>query len=642
MKQLNTKAILVACRASAAALLSCIMLTPVFADPNPPSPVIEIGTVRVESRAVPGGGELYTYFGNESGSGTNRDIPFLSILRDTLGDSDPANDRLRGVWAFTYGRSSVWKRLFAGVPFLYHRAGWRTVSEKTAPQPVIDLAAPAHGTGQRVAAALVQSTVLDPLGVPWRTTTRAYRGRTDEYRMMHVWNAMSVLSEDTAGGRVSPLSSQDLDLIQGRLLLSSRMLGGLVDAKAAEEAWRKERSRISQSRAGNWELLRQRAEENHLYFEPLHMLADGPAFAMLWVAQPDAQRSPPLSFDSQFLGGIADPFRDGRVTRWKGYSEMWTLDANGSQVDEDAPGAHAVRMIPLALYGLEYPKVPLLMIDFRDPSRPKRHEMIRRLCDDVATGVLGFTGFGHWPYLAAKSGFFFVHGRRGGVLNRESRIRSYARLRHALTIDDTLPAELRNELARRLDELGVNPLEDSLKDEASIAKKQYAALIRKVDSGALARDLNSQRGREVRTLAHSSAARAALTMATLATMGVYRHHEELTPERMEEVDRLRRFAWNRDYLERVLSAGPDPDVVANMAAVLRSLRELRDIGKECASCRGAAEDLVTRVLSSTNNEGIRAECTECLDILAGRGVPSGVAGPIPAAADTKTSSGTAR
>jgi len=642
VNQFNTKAILVGCRVTAAVALSCLTLASVFADPNPPSPVIEVGTVRVESRPVPGGGELYTYFGNESGSGTNRDIPFLSILRDTLGDSDPTNDRLREVWAFTYGRPSVWKRLAAGVPFLYRRAGWRNVSDKATPQPVIDLAAPAHGTGQRVAAALVQATVLDPLGIPWRATTRAYRGRTDEYRMMHVWNAMSVLSEDTAGGRVSPLSSQDLDLIQGRLLLSSRMLGGLVDERYAGEAWRKERARISQSRASNWELLRQRAEENHLYFEPLRILADGPAFAMLWVAEPDARRSPPLAFDPQFLGGIANPFRDGRVTRWKGYSEMWMLDANGTQVDENAPGAHSVRMIPLALYGLEYPKVPLLLIDFRDPSKPKRHEMIRRLCDDIATGVLGFTGFGHWPYLAAKSGFFFVNGRRGGVLNRESRIRSYARLRHALTIDDTLPPELRSELARRLDELGVNPLEDSLKDEASIAKRQYAALIRKVDSGALARDLDSQRGREVQTLAHSAGARAGLSMASVVTLGLYRHHEELTPARLAEVDRLRRFAWNRNFLERVLSAGPDPDVVANMAAVRRSLRELRDIGQECTSCRVAAEELVTRVLSSTSDEGIRAECTECLEILAGRGAPSGAPNSIPAAPDTKLSSGAAQ
>lgn len=601
-------------RLGAAVILLSIALLPAVAAPDPPSPLIEPATVRVERRAVPGGGELYTYFGSESVGAANADIPFLSILRDTLGDSDPTNDRLRQVWAFTYSRPSIWKRFAAGVPFLYHRAGWKDVSDKTIPPPVIDLAAPARGTSQRVAAALLQSTVLDPLGMPWRASTRAYRGRSGEYRMMHVWNAMSVLSADSAAGRVSPLSAQDLDLIQGRLLLSGRMLGGLVDARCAEEAWRKERERILETRASNWELLRQRAEENGLYFEPLHIIADEPAFALLWIAQPDAERSPAPRFDSQFLG-IADPFRDSRLRKWKGYSEEWMLDAGGSRVGAGTPGARPVRMIPLALYSLEYPRVPLVLIDFRDPGKPKRREMMRRVSDDITTGVLGLTGFGNWSYLALKSGFFFVHQRHGGVLKRELRIRSYVRLRHALTVDDTLPAELRNELARRLDELGVNPLEDALHDEASIAKKQYAALLRQVDSGALARDLDRQRAHELRAVTHSAGARAALNLASVVTMGVYQHREKLTPERIAELDRLRRFARNRDFLERVLAAGPEPDVVANMAAVRRALRELSDIGQECASCRPVAESLVSRVLSSTRDESVRVECAECLHML---------------------------
>jgi hypothetical protein len=594
----------------AAVILAGAAWQPAIAAP----PLIEPASIRIERRDIPGGGELYTYFGSESGGSGNADIPFLSILRDTLGDSDPSNDRLRQVWAFTYSRPSIWKRLAAGVPFLYHRAGWKDVSEKTTPPVVIDLAAPARGTWQRVAGALLQAIVLDPLGMPWRASTRAYRGRSGEYRMMHVWNALSVLSADSAAGRVSPLSARDLDLIQGRLLLSGRMLGGLVDARCAEEAWRKERERMLEARARNWELLRQRAEENGLYFEPLHMLADEPAFALLWIAQPDAERSEPSRFDSQFLG-IADPFRDARLRKWTGYSEQWLLDASGARVGADAAGARRVRMIPLALYSLEYPRVPLLLIDFRDPGKPKRREMMRRASDDVATGVLGLTGFGNWSYLALKSGFFFVHERHGGVLKREARIRSYVRLRHALSVAEALPPELRNELARRLDDLGINPLEDAIFDEASIAKKQYAALVRQIDSGALARDLNQERGRELGLVEHSAGVRAVLTLASAATLGWYQHRERLTPERIAELDRLRRFAWNRDFLERVLAAGPEPDVVANMAAVRRALRELSDIGRECASCRPAAASLVSRVQSSTRDESVQAECAECLRML---------------------------
>ena len=251
----------------------------------------------------------------------------------------------------------------------------------------------------------------------------------------------------------TPLSRDDLDLIQGRLLLSGRLLGGFVEDRYAEDAWRKRRTDLAEMRGHNWELLRQRAEEEGLYFEPLRLAREEPAFALLWIAQDEVRRTDPRPFDSQFLG-ISDPFRDDRVRNWKGYSEMWTLDRNGAPLDGDAPGGRKVRMIPLALYALEYPRVPLLMVDFRDAGKPKRSEMIRRVSDDVATGVLGFTGFGHWPYLLAKSAFFFVHGRHGGTLNRESRVRAYARLRHALKVDEALAPPLRTELIARSERVG--------------------------------------------------------------------------------------------------------------------------------------------------------------------------------------------
>ena len=68
---------------------------------------------------VPGGGELITYFQTVSGTET----PFVSILKDTLGDSNPDNDELRDVWTFTYSRPSIFKRALAAVPFLYRRVG---------------------------------------------------------------------------------------------------------------------------------------------------------------------------------------------------------------------------------------------------------------------------------------------------------------------------------------------------------------------------------------------------------------------------------------------------------------------------------------------------------------------------------------
>ncbi len=52
------------------------------------------------------GAELLTIFGRLDGMrGEGRpalEVPLISIVRDTLGDSDPENDRLRYVWMLTY------------------------------------------------------------------------------------------------------------------------------------------------------------------------------------------------------------------------------------------------------------------------------------------------------------------------------------------------------------------------------------------------------------------------------------------------------------------------------------------------------------------------------------------------------------
>ena len=47
----------------------------------------------------------------------------VTVLRDTLGDGNPENDRLRYLWAMTYTRPSLKQRVLGAVPFLYTRVG---------------------------------------------------------------------------------------------------------------------------------------------------------------------------------------------------------------------------------------------------------------------------------------------------------------------------------------------------------------------------------------------------------------------------------------------------------------------------------------------------------------------------------------
>jgi hypothetical protein len=61
-------------------------------------------------------------------------------------------------------------------------------------------------------------------------------------------------------------------------------------------------------------------------------------------------------------------------------------------------------MVPLALYGLEHPKVPALLVDFRDTGNAKRREMSRRVLNDVARNVLAVSTFGDLYFLSRAHG----------------------------------------------------------------------------------------------------------------------------------------------------------------------------------------------------------------------------------------------
>src|SRR5689334_14538619 len=82
--------------------------------------------LRLEKIEVLGGAELITVHAKLSGLESEENdkwIPLVSILRDTLGDNNPENDRLRYVWPLTYTRPTMKQRLAGAIPFFYTRVG---------------------------------------------------------------------------------------------------------------------------------------------------------------------------------------------------------------------------------------------------------------------------------------------------------------------------------------------------------------------------------------------------------------------------------------------------------------------------------------------------------------------------------------
>ena len=352
---------------------------------------------RLERIAVPGGSELLTVFGRLHG---DSEVPLVSVVRDTLGDANPDNDRLRYVWVLNHSRPNLIQRAAAAIPFFYYRPLSHENSGKRTPDPVLDLSAATKGVWKDVFDSALQMLAFDPASAAIRSSTRSYRTNSGDLQKVAMVQGLTLLARlDSSDSELQVFSPEEMLQLQARLLLAEKKLGNLVADNRLSQAYRKETSRRDETRGLNWEILRQRAELSGLYFEPLALAADGPSHALLWVAREDLGK--PHRFEGQLLG-IKDPWKDDALLRWKGLSQQRWFDAESRLLPAGESGAVLRDLIPLALYGLDHPRVPLRLIDFRATGSPRRREVRDKAMQDMALGILGLylpaRLLGRWVY----------------------------------------------------------------------------------------------------------------------------------------------------------------------------------------------------------------------------------------------------
>ncbi|HEX8685478.1 MAG TPA: hypothetical protein VF654_03225, partial [Pyrinomonadaceae bacterium] len=498
------------------------------------------------------------------------EVPLVSILRDTLGDADPENDRLRYVWMLTYTRPSALQRVASAVPFLYGRVGGKKkASTKGVPPPVLDLADPKRDLWHRFMWLALQNVVFNPYGRAAKASTSALRRNSDGYRQAHIMRALAILSlyeaETGAESAFTPAESAE---IQARLMLTGKTFGGLIDDSYLDEYLRRRNTQALDTRGHNWELLRQRAEAEGLYFEPLVMPGGEAAHALVYVSREDLARNRSRKFGSRFLN-IRSPWSDSRLARWDGHTETRYVDAEGRPAAEGVEGARKVELIPLALYGLDFPKIPALLVDFRDRLNPKRREMSHRVIEDVARNVLSLSRYGDVHYFLGRTVFDFVTARRGIDVNQPSRLRAYSQLKLLLALDATLDRDLRDEIAARVESDSLNPLENDLEAEARLARQQYAALVAAAgDPAGLPSRLDRDRREEMVPLEHGKAGRALLRFGNILSFGLYKHRESAAPAEVRQtLDGERKLAYHKRFLQEVARSTPVVEVVWNVEDV---------------------------------------------------------------------------
>jgi hypothetical protein len=605
---------------------------------------------RIERTPVPGGSELLTIFGRldgmRSGSHPAPEVPLVTVLRDTLADNDPENDRLRYVWMLTYAEPTLLKRIASAIPFLYQPLGTRKTAAQGPPRPILDLANTGRRTWSNFFWSGLQNVFLDSYGIPLKAASRSYRRNATDYRTAHVTQALTILTNyetlrqrsrdenellarrhtgselpfpgsELADNIRAPLLPErspaftvgEMLELRARLILSGKTFGGLFGPDKFRDTVDKNSAKSIDIIGHNWELLRQRAEAEGLYFEPLTMPNGTATHALLWVARTDLITQSARNYNSRFLS-IANPWDDNGLRNWSGYSEVRYFDQDNRRISASAPGARAIELIPLALYGLDHPKIPAVLVDFRHSLNPKRREVSRRVLHDLTSNIFSLSSFGNMPYFVGKSVYDWITGRRGMDLNQPTRLTSYSELKLLLSFNPTIEPKLRTEIEHRLENVSVNPLNNDNQTEVRLARQQYESLIEfaKRPDGLSAR-IERDRRAEMVPLEHRKLARFFLNLGNILSFGRYVHREQSTPELQARLEEARRLETHTQLLRAVARSSPQTEVAWDLMTVKHSLQFLAERG---AGANGAAARATGRIFERTNDVELRHLCLDAL------------------------------
>ncbi|HEY7304375.1 MAG TPA: hypothetical protein VH601_09690 [Bryobacteraceae bacterium] len=566
--------------------------------------------------------ELLTLFCRscETSLGVSQDVPLVAALRDTLGDTSAANDRVTCIWLLSYTRPNWRQRLLSAVPFFYWRVGAGSEpSDGKRVAPLMDLTDPQHRVLSAIGRDVLQWTTLDPMNTPIRATSRAYRTNEVDHERLHLEEAISYLRNAPVSSDATGLTRTELDTVVARLELRKKLLGGFVTERQAAQVGKEASFAQERIRSRNWELLRQCADRTGLLFEPLNLVSDSQQYAILWFPLAEAHQPADTALGAVWkLLNIKNPWTDARLKNWNGPTYERDVDASGGLLSSRQTSDQVVRVIPLGVYSLNYPKTPLLLIDFRDKMHIRRHELAQRSINEITSGVIGISHFTNWYYYVAADLYDFVMSRRGTAMDQSERLDCYSQFRVALALDRQLDPTLRKEMQQRISSLAVNPLETAPEREIRAAATRYTRLQEEAGpEGALASQVDKDRRSELASFGQGRAAALGYELLHLATLSHFTHRSKPDTDDLVALDCYRRVQSHLHFLDSLVQAGTPPEVAYSSANVRAAVTELDDLMPRVRSesVRTHARNTLEALGQLSQDPALQAECSGAANAL---------------------------
>ena len=572
-----------------------------------------------ESQSIDGTAQLMTLFCHLcSGGKTNEDVPLISVLKDTLGDNDPENDRVSDVWLLSCTHFNLGQRLLSAVPFFYWRVGPGSRAVKDT-APLLDLTTPQSSIVSAAGQDFLHWTLLDSITTPVRAASRAYRGNATDYERLQLEEVIGYLRQAPVPTDSPALTQDELDIVIARLELRKHLLGGLVPERLVGRVGATSGFDQERVRSRNWEILRQSAERTGLLFEPLTLADTAEEYGMLWFPLGATPPASGVSLGAVWkLLNLKDPWRDKRLRAWGRQTYTRTIDENGSFVLPGTPRARSLQLVPLAVYGFDYPKLPLLLIDFRYQLRVRRRETMQRATDELTGSIIGISHFTNWYYFVGKSLHGFLAGRHGAALNRAARLDSYAHFRTALTLDHSLDADLRTAMQRRMDSLNDNPLEARTDLEIQMARSRYNVLQADAKAdGRLATRIDKQRRAELAPFGESGKAQQMHLLLHDLTFGLYTHRAQKDEGNLLALDRNRRIQSCLKFLDSIVQAGTRPEIAYDSTRIEACITELSGLMHtvQVPRLRTLVAVTLTQIRKISKDPQLQATCSAAIAAL---------------------------
>lgn len=580
-------------------------------------------------RPVPQPGTPLAIFGE----GDNpADIPLIAVLRDTLGNSSPENDRLTYLWLLTYERPDLAQRVLSAVPFFYWRIndGPKGVNQ-TNTHPFLNLAAPEHAMLSDLSRDLLQWMALDPSVMAVRATSRMYRTNAMDYERLKIEEAISYLRQAPPGEGGVGLTPRQIATVVARLDLRRKLLGGFVTERQATRLGERAGLEQEQTRIRNWELLRQSAERAGLIFEPLNVGATTGQYAMLWFPLSEPRRPSGSSLSAVWkLLNIRNPWDDGRFQHFTGRIFLRQVDSSGALLPEGAAADHTVQLAALAVYSLNYARTPLLMMDFRDDQHQRLHEMTQRSINEVTAGVIGISHFTNWYYYVGADLYDFYAGRHGAAVDQASRLDCYSQFRVELSVDSHLDPTLRKQIRDHMESIQINPLETDPHHSIAAAWARYAQLEEDArPNGPLLARIERDRRQELAGFRETRGGIARDTALHELSLGLYTHRAKAAAGEIETLEAYRRAQYELGFLDSVVSAGTAPEVAYEPSRIQASVSQLTTLlpDLKSAAIRSHAAGTLSKLRQLSVDTGVQANCDEALASIRPNLPPGGAGGP---------------